>query len=188
MLAAPAGDGDRTADAERAGIQARLHAHNADAYLFVARENRTLDRRGAAVFRQKRGMDVQASEARNVEDGLRKDLPIGGDADDIGGERSQESELPGVAQGARFAHRNAGFERHALHGRRNEFGSPPSHGIGSGMHAHDVVLLLDLDEDACREFRRPHEGYAHWRSFMSLSKGMRGIAPLSRRYVARKPS
>ena len=44
------------------------------------------------------------------------------------------------------SYRNAGFERHALHGRRNEFGSPPSHGIGSGMHAHDVVLLLDLDE------------------------------------------
>src|SRR2546426_3715956 len=61
------------------------HRHDGDAGHGITRENGPRDRRRAAVARQERGVDVDAPAGRQVEDGARQDLPVGGGHDEAGG-------------------------------------------------------------------------------------------------------
>ena len=70
--------------ADGAGVEPLLDAHDRDAGLGVAGEMSALDGRRAAPARQKRGMDIEAAEARRFEDRLRQDLPIGDHHADVG--------------------------------------------------------------------------------------------------------
>ena len=59
----------------RAGIEPGFHLHDRHAGNRVAGHDRALDRRRTAPARQQRGMDVDASLPRRIEDRLRQDSP-----------------------------------------------------------------------------------------------------------------
>ena len=98
-------------------VQALLHAHDAHARLLVARQDGSLDGRGAAPARQQRRVHVEAAEARDVEHLLRQDGAVGRDADHVGGERGQLALRRLVAQGARSQHAQAAALGRGLHRR-----------------------------------------------------------------------
>ncbi len=54
------------------------------ARLLLPRLDRGVDGRGAPVFRQERGVDVQAAVAGQGEDFLAQDLPVGDDDEQVG--------------------------------------------------------------------------------------------------------
>ena len=56
-----------------AGIEARIHEHDADAGFGVAGHDGAGDRRGAAPARQQRGVDVQAAAPRGGKNGGRQE-------------------------------------------------------------------------------------------------------------------
>jgi hypothetical protein len=76
-------DGGGFPQQDRAGVEACLHLHDADAGFGVARHDGAVDRGRAAPAGQERGVDVEAAEARGIEDGLRQDQAIGDDDGDI---------------------------------------------------------------------------------------------------------
>ena len=71
------------------GIQAGVHLHDRDASFGFALEQSPLNGRGAAIFRKKRGVDIKTAEARQVENCSRQNLTVGGDNDQVRGERAQ---------------------------------------------------------------------------------------------------
>ena len=72
-----------------AGVEAFVHFHDGDAGLALVVQDRPLNRRGAAVFRQKRGVNVQAAEARQFEDLSRQDLAVSGYHNQVGSKLRQ---------------------------------------------------------------------------------------------------
>ena len=83
------GDRQRAHRRHRPGVEPRLHAHDRDAGLAVAADDRPLDRRGAAQLRQQRRVHVVGPEPRQIEQALRQDAPVGDDDEEVGGERRQ---------------------------------------------------------------------------------------------------
>ena len=77
-------DGRSRAQQDRAGIQARVHLHQADAGFGVAGQNGAVDRGRAAPARQQRGVDVDAAEPWGIKHGLRQDQAVSHDHGDIG--------------------------------------------------------------------------------------------------------
>ena len=69
----------RVPQQHRAGVQPRVHAHDGDAGLGVAGQDRRLDRRRAAPARQQARMDVQAAPPGRRQHRRRQDQPVGGD-------------------------------------------------------------------------------------------------------------
>ena len=69
-----------------ARVHARVHLERRDAGLGLAADDRPRDRRGAAVARQQRGVDVDRAARRHVEHGLGQDLAERRDHRDVGGE------------------------------------------------------------------------------------------------------
>jgi hypothetical protein len=76
----------------RPGIQARVHLHDGDAGLAVARQQRALDRRRAAPARQQRSMNVHGAQARRPERARRQQQAVGGDHHDVGARPLQHPE------------------------------------------------------------------------------------------------
>jgi hypothetical protein len=70
-------DFERAREQHRSGIESLLHAHDRNAGDAVAGEDRALDRRRAAPARQQRGVNVEATQARNRERLRRQDQSIG---------------------------------------------------------------------------------------------------------------
>ena len=102
------------------GVEALLHPHRVDAGLGVAGENRRLDRRGAAVPRQERGVHVHAPQARQPQDLVREDPAEGDDGDRVGPRRLERREQLRVAP-----HRLRLLDRDAARGReRADRGRP----------------------------------------------------------------
>ena len=82
-------DRRRQGKQHRAGVETRLHLHQRDARLRVAREDRALHRRRPAPARQQARVDVEAAEPRRIENGLRQDQAIGRHYRQIGLERGE---------------------------------------------------------------------------------------------------
>ena len=70
------------------GVESLVHVHHGDARFVITRRNCRLDGRGAAMPRQKGGVQVQAREPRNLKHGARQDLPVRHHDDDIWCERT----------------------------------------------------------------------------------------------------
>ena len=73
------GIGDRDALGHRyvAGVEPGIHLHHHHADVGIARHDGAIDRRGAAPARQQRGVQIETTEPRRIENGLRQDHAIG---------------------------------------------------------------------------------------------------------------
>ncbi|MNY21101.1 hypothetical protein D3C86_1546230 [compost metagenome] len=123
-----------------AGIQALLHLHGGDPGLGVAVQDGPLDRGGAAIAGQERGVDVDAAEGRQVQDRLRQDLAVGDDHDEVGGQGLERREgLLVAAQALRLVDRDPGFEGSLLDRGHGDLLAAPHRPIGLGEDGLDVV-------------------------------------------------
>ena len=101
-----------------AGIQTLGHLHGGNTRLFVARDNRPLDRRGTAPARQQRTMHVDAAVRRNIEHRLGQQLAVGHHDDDLGCQRAQTRLLVLIFERIRLKDRDIMRERQRFHRRR----------------------------------------------------------------------
>ena len=67
-----------------AGVEAGVDAHGGDAGDGFAVRDRPLNRRGAAIFREQRGVQVDVAEWREIEHPLRNDAAVADDDDGVG--------------------------------------------------------------------------------------------------------
>src|SRR6185369_12596638 len=67
-----------------AGIEPDIHHHGSDAGFCFAVDDAPVNRRCTAVFREKRGVNIDASETGYVKEGFREDLSEGYDDDKVG--------------------------------------------------------------------------------------------------------
>jgi hypothetical protein len=118
---------------------------------------------GAAprVFRQQRGVHVEAAEARHVEHRLRQDLAVGDDDGDI---RLQSRELGDelrIARPRRLQHRHRALDRELLHRRRVQLAAAAGRLVGLADHRHHLLGVEEGPQRRHRELRRAHEDDAH---------------------------
>jgi len=76
-----------------ASVEAGINAHGGDSGDGFAVRNGPLDRRGAPVFRQQRGVQVDVADRREIEHPLRNDAAVANDDDGVwfqGGELGAE--------------------------------------------------------------------------------------------------
>jgi len=73
------GNRRRAHEQHRPGVEPRVHLHDGDTGFRVAGLDRARDRCGAAPARQQRCVDVETTELRHVEHGLREDETVGHD-------------------------------------------------------------------------------------------------------------
>lgn len=78
-------DGSDFLRGDVSGVEGFVHFHDGDAGLGVAVEDGPRDRRGAAVFGQKRRMQVEAAEFRDFKGFGREHLAVGNDKEEVGG-------------------------------------------------------------------------------------------------------
>jgi hypothetical protein len=64
---------------DRSSVETGFHAHHHDAGFRISRHDSALDRRRAPPARQERGMEIEASESRRVEDRTRQQQAVGND-------------------------------------------------------------------------------------------------------------
>jgi len=103
----------------------------------VSRAPPPVDRRGAAVPRQQGGVDVDGSDAGDVEDRLRQDLPVRRDDDQVrrlGGDAGHRIRVAGLLG---LVHRNPEPHRQLLHGRGTTVCPRPDG--RSGLHSTRVT-------------------------------------------------
>ena len=83
--------GDRSGYFEKhvAGIESFIHLHDRNARFAVPSQDGGLHRRSSAMTRQQRSMNIDATERRQRKNGLRQDLPVGGDYDHVRSEGNQ---------------------------------------------------------------------------------------------------
>src|SRR5579884_2150898 len=91
------------------------HFDNRDAGARLAVINGPGDGSGAAVFRQERGVDVNAAVRRHSEDIAREDLTVSGDDEEIRLERLQGSDAFGCVDALRLKDGNAMFLSDGFH-------------------------------------------------------------------------
>ena len=155
-------DRRRASQEHRAGIETGVHEHRGDAGLGLSFGDRPLDRRGAAVLRQQRRVDVDAAVSRNVEQGLREDAAVGEDDSGVRGERRDQvarlvgADLRGLVDG------NAEAIGGDLHFGRMERLLAADGAVGLREHRRDVVAGVDEGLE-CRhgDGRRAHEDQSH---------------------------
>ncbi|MNI18977.1 hypothetical protein D3C73_723980 [compost metagenome] len=157
------GNGHHALKQHVAGIQALIHLHDGHARLRVARFNGALNRRRAAPARQQAGVDVQATQARQVQHPLRQDQAIGGHHHHVGRHLFQQrAGLGGFvgitaiqAQAARLGDGNAGVQRGLLDRAGRQLQATPGGTVGLGHHQGDLVTRGPQGvESDTGEFRR----------------------------------
>ena len=152
---------ERPAYAERTGIKAFLHAHNAHARLLVVGEDRVLDWSRTPPARQKRGVHVQAMIRRALENIDRQDHTVCRNDDEVGPILLERGDSLGVFEGRRLLDRNTEAHRGFLHRRCDELFAPSANRIGTRVRGDDVIVLREILKDGCRKVRRAHEDDAH---------------------------
>ena len=144
-------------------IESRIHLHERDTRLRIARFQRPMDRRGAAPARQQRSMDIDAAVARNVEHLLGQQQPISGDDHHIVRRCSQRFDgrprfggiLAVTPQRRRLSHRQAVLEGIALDRAGLQLHSAPGRAIRLGENECDgKTRRIDGGERGGRELRR----------------------------------
>jgi hypothetical protein len=121
---------------------------------------------GAAIFGQKRGVDVETSEARNPEEFGRQNLAIGGDDDHVGrisGDRLVEI---GPANLFRLENRQSFALRQFLDRRRANLLASARRSVGLCHNADDLVGgLAKPVERRNGKIGRSHENDLHHSTF-----------------------
>ena len=150
--------GDALQERDGAGVEPRLHAHDTDARLFIARENGALNGRGAPPARQERGVNVEAAELWRIENRARKNEAIGHDHSGIKPERRELRLHLGGFQAFRRADREACLARKALDRRGLRFLPASGRTRRLGIDRRDLVPRSDqLGKRGDGEIGRSHE-------------------------------
>jgi hypothetical protein len=113
-------DHRRCGQENRARVHSRVHLKRGDPGHGLAAHDGPLDRRGAAIARQQRAVDVDRATPGGVEYGLRQDLAERGDDRHVGAERPKTVGPLGVAQAGRLQDLESGRQRARLDGRRGQ--------------------------------------------------------------------
>ena len=142
------------------GIHPFIHQHDGHAGFPFAADDAPLDRRGAAVGRQQRGMDVQAAQGRDAEDVGRQKAPVSGGHDHV---RLQGADVGFELRGAdlvRLQDRQVPGQGQLLHRRRNQPEVPSLRPVRLADHAHDrIAVVQQLLQGQYGKFRRSHVEY-----------------------------
>ena len=102
-----------------------------------------LNRRRPAILGQQRGMNIDDAMRRQVDDGLRNDLPIPDHDHGVGVQRSQFRNHFRPSNPLRLKHRQAQPQRSLLDGRSGQSLSAPLRPIGLCNHRKHRVTGLD---------------------------------------------
>ncbi len=109
---------DRARREHRSVVELLIHLHDRDAGLAVPRQDRVRHRRRAAPARQQRGMHVQHTAARDLEDRGRDDLAVRDDHHQVRCHRAEALPNRGIADALRLIHVKAELHGGDLHRRR----------------------------------------------------------------------
>ena len=139
-------------------VDAFVHPHDGDARLLLAPDERPVHGCGAPVLRQQRGVDIDATHGRAVDDVFRQDLAEGDKDHHVGGKPAEDlqelggPDLFGLMDGQPVPHGRL------LH-RRGDEALPPSLGpVGLGDDADNGPGLLDKEfQGRDGEFGSSHE-------------------------------
>ena len=134
-------DGELLGEEDVAGVEALVHIHHGDAGLVVAGEDGGVDRRGAAVARKERGVEIEAAEARGFEDALGEDLAVGGDDHEVGHEDAEVVQRRGGAEFFGLLDGEVLGEGDLFDGGHSRLQIPASWLVGLRNHANDGVFF-----------------------------------------------
>ena len=110
---------------------------------FVPVEDCPLDRRGTAVFGQKRTVYVDGAVFRQGEDIVRQDAPIGHDDQNVRLQLLQDRKHSPVPHFLRLVDRQTMAEGELLHGRKAHLHAAALRLVRLGEDARDLILLFD---------------------------------------------
>ena len=177
-----AGDRAGRLRAEGTRVDALADPHDRDTGLFIASQDRTLDRRRPAPARQQRCMHVHAAGWRHSEHLIGQDTAIGGDAEHVGLGGAQGAErLLGHAGG--LEHGETELERTHLDRRGLELLPARAHGIGARHDERDLEGICKSPERGNGELRRPHEYHLHgWSPSIQRVRSPRRTVRISAAY------
>ena len=133
------GDGQARFCPDRAGIQAFIHLHDADAGLRVACFDGALDGGGTAPARQQRGVDVKAAKAGVGEKPRRQEQAVSGDDDEVRARQFGKRRRVGV-QFFRLGDGEVMCERGFFDGAGGEFAPASGWAVGLGKDAVNGVV------------------------------------------------
>ena len=106
-------------------------------------------------------MHVQAAVGRDVQHRWRQDEAIGGDDDDVGGQRGQGGHRLRLTQRGRLQHRNAVPCGQAFDGRSGQLATAAGRAVGLRRHTdHLVAAGQQRGQRRHGEVRRAHEDNA----------------------------
>ncbi len=159
-----------------AGIHPFIHPHDRDPGLFLAPDERPVDRRRPPVLRQERRVDVDAAYARSVDDLSGEDLAEGRNDDEIRRELPEGFEKIRGSDLLRLEHGQAEGFRNDLDRRRRQRPAPPLGAVGLGDDADDGIAILDeAFQGRNGEGGRSHEEYARFGHVGNLLHEIDGI-------------
>ena len=148
-----------------AGVQTLRHLHGGNACHFIARDDRPLDRSGAAPARQQRTVHVDAAVRRDIEHRLGQQLAVCHYDDNLGCQLAQTRLLVLIFEGIRLKNRNIMLECERFHRRCSENLLAALRLIRLGVHGADVMSGIDERLQARHgEVRRAHEYDTHYSS------------------------
>ena len=148
-----------------AGVQTFRHLHGGNTRLFVARDDRPLDRSGAAPARQQRTVHVDAAVRRDIEYRLGQQLSVCHYDDNLGCQLAQTRLLVLIFEGIRLENRNIMLECERFHRRCSENLLAALRLIRLRVHRADVMSGVDERLQARHgEVRRAHEYDTHYSS------------------------
>ena len=146
-----------------AGVQSLRHQHGGNAGFLIACDDRPLNRRRAAPARQERAVDVDAAARRNVEHGLRQQLAVGNDDDDLGSKLTQARLLLLFFERIRLKDRDAVRESKLLDRRRGQDLLAALRLIRLRVDRRDLMTGVQKRLKArYGKIRRAHENNAHY--------------------------
>ena len=148
-----------------AGVQTFRHLHGGNACHFIARDDRPLDRSGAAPARQQRTVHVDAAVRRDIEYRLGQQLAVCHYDDNLGCQLAQTRLLVLIFEGIRLENRNIMLECERFHRRCSENLLAALRLIRLGVHGADVMSGIDERlQTRHGEVRRAHEYDTHYSS------------------------
>jgi hypothetical protein len=152
-------------EADGAGVESLVHAHDHDAGARIAGHHRSLDGSGAAPARQQRAMKVEAATDRRFQHGTGKDEAVGDDHSKLGGVHGEGCLLLDGLQRTRGVDRDAETLCGEMDGRL-ALGLAAARGLGRArVDGGDLMAAChDLGERGHRKFGRAHEDDAHGHS------------------------
>jgi hypothetical protein len=123
----------------RARVQRLHHSHDCDAGFALPCDDRAVNRRGAAITRQERGMNVEEAEPRQLEQRFRQQLSVRSDDAEIGPKLRQRGQKRGVSQALGLENGQAAGRGARLYRRVNRSLAATSRAIGLGDDGDDQV-------------------------------------------------